>query len=103
MEFPHLVEMHKMYGPDDFAAVSVNLDDPKDKEVMDRVRKFLEEKKATFTNLVLDEKPEVWQEKLKFDGPPCVFVFGRDGKFKKFEIPVDYAVIEKYVAEIIKK
>jgi hypothetical protein len=95
--------MHNRYSKDDFAAVSVALDDPKDKEVMERVRKFLEEKRATLTNLVLDEKPEVWQEKLKFDGPPCVFVFSRDGKFKKYEAPVDYAVIEKYVAEIIKK
>jgi hypothetical protein len=95
--------MHKKYAKDGFAALSVSLDDPTDKSVMERVRAFLAKEKATFTNLVLDEEPQVWQEKLKFDGPPCVFVFNREGKWRKYEAPVDYAVIEKYVQELFKK
>jgi hypothetical protein len=94
--------MHKKYGKDDFAAVSVSLDDPKDAKAQERVLEFLRKQKATFTNLVLDEKAEVWQEKLKFTGPPCVFVFTRDGKYEKFESP-DYAAIEKRVDELVKK
>lgn len=94
--------MHKKYAKDDFAAVSVSLDDPKDEKARERVLDFLRKQKATFTNLILDEKSEVWQEKLKFDGPPCVFVFARDGTWKKYTSP-DYAEIEKYVAELLKK
>lgn len=95
--------MHKKYAKDGFAAVSVSLDDPSDKKVMERVAEFLKKQQAAFTNLVLDEKAEVWQEKLKFEGPPCVFVFDREGKWKKYEATVDYAEIEKYVAELMKK
>jgi hypothetical protein len=96
--------MHKKYGKEGLAAVSVALDDPSDKESLKNVREFLEAKKATFTNLILDEKPEVWQEKLKIDGPPCVMVFGRDGKVaKKFAEDVDYKEIEKLAVELLKK
>jgi hypothetical protein len=94
--------MHKKYARDGLAAVSVSLDDPKDKKALERVLEFLRKQKATFTNLVLDEKSEVWQEKLKFDGPPCVFVFDREGTWKKFTSP-DYGEIEKYVAGLLKK
>jgi hypothetical protein len=94
--------MHKKYAKDGLAAVSVSLDDPKDQKARQNVLDFLRKQKATFTNLILDEKSEVWQEKLKFDGPPCVFVFDRDGKWKKFDSP-DYAEIEKYAIGLLKK
>jgi hypothetical protein len=94
--------MHNKYAKDGFAAISVSLDDPKDEKARQRVIDFLRKQKATFTNLILDEKSEVWQEKLKFDGPPCVFVFNRDGKWNKYTSP-DYAEIEKQVAELLKK
>jgi len=94
--------MHNKYAKHGLAAVSVSLDDPKDKKAQQNVLDFLRKQKATFTNLILDEKSEVWQEKLKIDGPPCVFVFDRAGKPKKFESP-DYAEIEKYVLELLKK
>jgi hypothetical protein len=95
--------MHTKYGPQGFAAVSVSLDDPKDAQLMANVRKFLNSQKATFTNLVLDEKPEVWQTRLKFDGPPCVFVFNRDGKWTKFDPFFDYADVEKKVVEYLRQ
>lgn len=96
--------MQKKYGTDDLAAVSVSLDDPNEKGVLEKVQKFLEAKKATFTNLVLDEKLEVWQDKLKIDGPPCVFVFDRSGaRVKKFSEEPDYAEIEKVVKELLEK
>lgn len=95
--------MHKKYAKDGFAAVSVSLDDPKDAQLMANVSKFLKIQNATFTNVVLDEKPEFWQQKLKFDGPPCVFVFNRDGKWTKFEPFFDYADVEKVVLEYLMK
>ena len=94
--------MHRRYAKDGFEAVSVSLDDPLDKETMDKIAKFLQSKQATFTNVVLDEKPEVWQEKLQFDGPPCVFVFNREGKWTRF-MPVDYGDVEKLVAQYMGK
>jgi hypothetical protein len=99
--------MQSKYGKDGFAAVSVSLDDPMDKIVMANVQKFLEEKKAAFTNLVLDEKLEVWQEKLKFEGPPCLFVFNRAGQWQKFDSDTladgGHEKVEKLVEEWLKQ
>ena len=94
--------MQNKYAKAGMAAISVSLDDPKDEKARQRVIDFLRKQKATFTNLILDEKSEVGQEKLKFDGPPYVFVFSSDGKWKQFTSP-DYAEIEKYVADLLKK
>ncbi len=95
--------MHQKYAKDGFAAISVSLDDPGDPQAKARVVKFLEGQKAAFTNLILDEQPEVWQEKLKFAGPPAVFVFDRQGKWKKFEGDFQYKDVEAYVQELLKK
>jgi len=84
-----------------FRAISVSLDDPKMTK-LGKSDRFLTKQKATFTNLILDEEAEVWQKKLRFEGPPCVFVFARDGTHKQYTAP-DYAEIEKYVAELMKK
>src|SRR5262249_54416856 len=81
-EFPHLVQMQRKYA-DDLAAISVSLDDPSDEETLDKVQRYLKAKNARFTNLILDEKPEFWQKKLGFDGPPAVFVYDRTGELKK--------------------
>lgn len=106
-EFPHLVEMHKKYADQGLAAVSVALDDPADTDARDSALKFLKARKATFTNLLLDEKAEVWQEKLGLAGPPRIYVFNRDGKYKKFEAnDIDeggYPAIERLVVEWLKQ
>ena len=103
--------MHKKYGGKDFVAISVNLDDPHDAKAREKVQKFLDKQKATFTNVMLDAKPEVWQEKLKIDGPPCVYVFDRDNHFvKKLPVisakddeaePAEYSVVAPLVAKLL--
>jgi hypothetical protein len=96
--------MHNKYAKDGLAAFSCALDDPKGKDIKDKLLKFLKEKKATFPNFLLDETAEDWQEKQKIDGPPAVFVFDREGKpAKKFTENFTYADVEKLVAELMKK
>jgi hypothetical protein len=103
--------MHKKYGGKDFVAISVNLDDPHDAKMRAKVQAFLEKQNATLTNVMLDAKPEVWQEKLKIDGPPCIYVFDRDNHFvKKLPVisekeseaePAEYSVVEKVVTKLL--
>jgi hypothetical protein len=103
---PHLVEMRDKYAKDGLLVITVSLDEEgKSKEVQEKVRRLLESKKAWhFTNLILDEKLEVWQQKLKFDGPPSFFVFGKDGKLiKQFKNDFEFADVEKLVGETIKQ
>jgi thiol-disulfide isomerase/thioredoxin len=104
-EFPKLVALHQRFAKDGLVAVSVSLDDLSEDGAKDKVMKFLQKQQATMANLILDEKPEVWQAKLKIDGPPLVMVFNRKGELEqKFvDKDVDYAVIEKLVAELLKK
>ncbi|HTK75849.1 MAG TPA: TlpA disulfide reductase family protein [Gemmataceae bacterium] len=104
-EFPKLVALNQRHAKDPFLAISVSLDDLSEDETKAKVQKFLDAQKATFTNLILDEKPEVWQSKLKIDGPPLVIVFNKDGGLEqKFvDKAVDYEKIGQLVAELLKK
>jgi peroxiredoxin len=96
--------MQRKYAKDGVVAVSVSLDDPNQDGVKEKVRKYLASQNAAFTNLILDEKSEFWQKKLKIEGPPCVFVFDRDGKIaKKFDSGEKYDEVETFVAELLKK
>ena len=96
--------MQKKYAKDGMAAVSVDLDDPGEKDIKDRVLKFLQSQQATFTNLMLDEPSNVWQKNLGIDGVPAVFVYGRDGAIaKKFTDEYTYEDVEKVVVELLKK
>jgi thiol-disulfide isomerase/thioredoxin len=103
-EFPRLVQMHQKYASEGLAAISVSLDDPSQPGAVEKVQGFLKTQRASFTNLILDEKPEVWQEKFGFDGPPCVFVFDRHGEIKKqFKDDFTYDEVEKLVKELLTK
>lgn len=103
-EFPKLVELHRKYAASGLTCISVSLDDPADDAARGRALRFLGEKKATFANFLLDERPEFWQEKLKIDGPPCVFVFNRaGGLLKKYHDDVDYRDIELIVIDALKE
>jgi thiol-disulfide isomerase/thioredoxin len=104
-EFPNLVKLHNEHAKAGLVAESVSLDDLSEEGAKDKVMKFLTRQQATTTNLILDEKPEVWQKKLQIDGPPLVMVFNRKGELEqKFhDNEVDYAVIGKLVAELLKK
>lgn len=96
--------MHKKYGKDGVAAISVDLDDPAEKDVKDKVLKFLKKQNATFDNFILNEPAEVWQKKFDADGPPVIFVFDRDGKIaKKFDAGAEADELEKVVVGLLKK
>jgi thiol-disulfide isomerase/thioredoxin len=106
-EFPNLLELQKKYGKD-LVAVSVNLDDPNDKEMRGKVEKFLSAKKATnIINVMLDEKSDVWMKKLKVESFPTIFVFNQEGKYEKRypddQEKFDYTDVGKVVAELMKK
>lgn len=77
--FPHVAALQRKYAAAGLVAVTVSLDDPADADARERARAFAQREGPDCLNLLLDERPEVWQAKLKADGPPCVFVFGRDG------------------------
>lgn len=85
-EFHNLVDLHKKYGPDKVACVSLSFDYEgldKPEEVKPRVLEFLQSQGATFENLMSNEESDVLYRKFKLGAVPAVFVYGRDGQLRK--------------------
>jgi thiol-disulfide isomerase/thioredoxin len=105
--FPHVVEMHKKYAGKGLAVVSLSMDDREKPKQVDEALAFLKEKKAVFTNFLLDEDFGVGFEKLDVGAIPAVFLFGPDGKeVKRFtmddtENQFTYEEVEKVVAALL--
>jgi len=99
--------MHRKYGDKGVTAVSVCLivDKPLPEKVRTRVETFLKEQNATLANVLLNEDSKVWEERLKIDGPPCVYVFNRDNQHvvKLVGDQVNYSVIEAEVTKLLGK
>lgn len=102
--FPHLVEMHRKYAARGLGVISLSLDDFEDAKALAAAEKFLREKRADFTNVVLKEEFGAGYDKLDVSAIPAVFLFGPDGKeVKRFTMddPNDqftYEQVEKEVA-----
>jgi thiol-disulfide isomerase/thioredoxin len=105
--FPHVVAMNRKYGPKGLAVLSLSLDDPTDKAAVAEAEKFLKEKKAVFTNILLDEAFGEGFEKLNINGIPAVFIYGPDGKeVRRFTMDdpnnqFTYDEVEKAVAALL--
>jgi thiol-disulfide isomerase/thioredoxin len=105
--FPHVLEMHKKYAPKGLAVISLSLDDPADKAAVAEAEKFLKEKKAVFTNILLDENFGEGFEKLNINAIPAVFVYGPDGKeVKRFTMDdpknqFTYEDVEKAIGALL--
>jgi thiol-disulfide isomerase/thioredoxin len=82
--FPHVVAMHKKYSGKGLSVISMSFDDPTNKAHVADAKKFLAEKKAVFTNFLLDEEMlETRFEKFDLISIPAAFLFGPDGKLLK--------------------
>ena len=103
--FPHLVAMHQKYAKQGLAVISLSLDDPSDKAAVTEAERFLKDKKAAFTNVLLDENFGEGFEKLNIGAIPAVFVYGPDGKeVKRFTMDdpnnqFTYEEVEKAIIE----
>jgi thiol-disulfide isomerase/thioredoxin len=85
-EFPNLVKLHKKYGGEKLACVSLSLDNDglgEFKEHQARVQKFLEEQGATFDNLMSNEDSDTLFKKFDLGSVPAVFVYDKEGKLVK--------------------
>jgi thiol-disulfide isomerase/thioredoxin len=105
--FPHTVELHNKFESKGLAVISVALDSLEDEpaEVQGKVKRFLQKQKATFTNLLLDEPAEFWQAKfrMKEGGPPCIYVFSRQGKWTQLygKEDLEPARLDRLVEELL--
>lgn len=85
-EFPNLVKLHKKYGTEKVACISLSFDNDglgKFEEHEARVKKFLEEQGATFDNLISNEDSDALFKKFDLGSVPAVFVYDKEGKLLK--------------------
>jgi hypothetical protein len=104
--------MQQKYAKDGLVVVTVSLElwmadakHPK-KEMEERARTFLRRHNVNFINLILDEPEEAAREKLRLDSAPCVYVFSREGKWRRLtnqdREEVTPAVIDPLVEKLLK-
>lgn len=109
--FPHMVDLHRKHAAEGLAVIAVAvdpLDDPIErKEVLQRQLEFLRKQGADFTNLALDESPNLWQEKLGIKAVPALFVFDRQGRWTRFvageTMGIDYGAVDRLVLEFLRE
>jgi thiol-disulfide isomerase/thioredoxin len=101
---PHLVELAQKYSGKGLAVITVSIDQwRQEPDAKKRVLDFLKKRKATCTNLLLDETPPVVEQKLHFKTIPTVFVFDRRGQWVQFTDNVDPHEVEKLVVSLLKE
>lgn len=102
--FPHIVALHQQYANRGLVVITVSLDEPHQPGQRDRVLGFLRQQRANCVNLLLDESYSFWQDKLKIDGPPCLFVFDRAGvlRLRVTEDRFDAHAFDQRVAELLR-
>jgi thiol-disulfide isomerase/thioredoxin len=112
-EFHNLVELHKKYGPDKVACISLSFDYEglgTPEEQLPRVLEFLKSQHATFENLMSNEESDALYRQFALAAVPAVFVYDQQGKLsKRFDnekIKSDaeaftYSDVGKLVAELL--
>jgi len=83
---PHLVEMHKKLVSQGLAVITLSLDPPGDKQMVQDANAFLQKENIPFRNLLLDESEEFWPKKFEFTLPPCYYVFDRQGRWVRLRV-----------------
>lgn len=104
--FPGLVNLHKKYGPEKVACISLCADYSglgKPEEFAKEPLKFLKEQGATFDNLYSTEADEALYKKLGIPSVPSILVYDAEGKLaKKWEAETPYTVVEEVVKPLVK-
>jgi len=94
--------MHKTYGPKGVVIIAAHVEQELPSKAMrDRITRFLEEQKATFINLIVEETLDDLSQKTGFDNRPAVFVFDRAGRWRRFE-GEELKDVDRYVEELLK-
>jgi hypothetical protein len=108
--FPHLVEMHQKYAKDGLVIVTVDIDPSFGRPTLPKIEERVRTKVQDFNlgpliDLILDEPPEVLQDKLHFSSTPTLFVFNRQGQWRQFkeegEAGIDHKAVEDLVVKFL--
>ena len=101
-KFPAVVALHGKYREHGLNVISVSVDTPDDAEARAAARDFLVRQKATFRNVILSDRAEVWQAKWKINGPPLLFLFDKQGRLAgRWEGKFDRGEVDKKVAALL--
>jgi hypothetical protein len=101
--------MHKHYAKDGLVILLVDVDPQFKRDdltlIEKKVRKLVRAHSLEpITHLILDESEELIDQKLGYGGTPAVYVFNRDGKWRRFtdEEASNHQSIEELVVKLLK-
>lgn len=108
-EFHNLVELHRQYGPEKLACISLSFNYEGAKretpdEHRDEVLRFLREQGAKFDNVISSVPADDLYKLLKFKtaSVPAVFVYNQQGELaQQFSGEVSYDDVRKVVADLM--
>src|SRR4029077_11245215 len=101
-KFPHVVTLDGKYAGRGLKVISVSVDASDDVDARAAARDFLVRQKATFRNVILTDRAEVWQAKWKIDGPPVLFLFDKRGQLAgRWEGKFEPSEVAKKVAALL--
>lgn len=110
-EFPGLVALHRKYGPERVACISLSFDYEglgKPEDVQQPVLEFLRRQQATFTNVLSSDESDVLYERFQLSSIPAVFVYDQQGKLVKRFTASDpsqpaftYRDVEQFVEQLL--
>lgn len=106
-EFPKLVALHKKYGPEKVACISLSFDfeggeGAKPEDVKPDVLKFLEKQQATFNNVLCSEDSDTLRKKMDLAAIPAVYVYDREGTLaNRFEGEEIYENVPPLVEKLL--
>ena len=108
-DFHNLVELHKQYGPQDVACISLSFDyegvaGSKPEDSRAPVLEFLRSQGASFDNVMSNEDSDALYRKFKLSSVPAIFVYDRSGKLRKrFVNEGAYEQARPLVAELVEE
>lgn len=101
-KFPAVVALHQKHAGRGLVVLAVSVDPPEDADARTAARDFLTRQKATFRNVILTDRAEVWQAKWKIDGPPLLFVFDKQGRLAgRWDGKFEPGQVDKIVAGLL--
>jgi thiol-disulfide isomerase/thioredoxin len=85
--FFHTVEMYQKFRDKGLVVISVSTDPVElgdEAKLKAKVLRFLQSENATFSNVILNEPPDLLRTKLHMDFIPCIYVFNQAGQWTQF-------------------
>lgn len=99
---PHVIALHKKYGKEGLAVITVSVDQAGDTEAIQQAKQFLGQLKAETRNVHLKDPVAVWANKWKTNSVPLMFLFDQQGRLiERYDGRADAGNMERTIRDLL--